>query len=308
MARPIRKVLYTLNINKYAPEITALTFPLMKTFCKKIGAEFHVITEREYPEWPITYEKLQIFRLGRGRFAVADEHRTSVSNALANGRYEPPPDWNWFLDADTLISPEMFDPTDHLSKDTVCHNGKDMGGLRWRYDQYFRRDGRHIGSCNWCTIASDWCLDLWHPLEDLTLEQALANIHPTINERTCGFCEPEHLIDDYTLSRNIARYGLKTTTIMEIYQKLGIPIGLLWHKYTVSNEQKVQEMLAVLSTPNGRPAFPASEQELAEGQIGNDGQRPVLRTKDGTLISACGIGWGIMTQEEVAAYRKQWGV
>jgi hypothetical protein len=285
MARTIRKVIYTLNIGNYAPEIRALTFPLMEAFARKIGAEFHVITERRFPDWPIPYEKLQIYALGQD----AD-----------------PPDWNWFLDADTLVSPEMFDPTDHLSKDTVCHNGRDMAGLRWRYDQYFRRDGRHWGSCNWCTIASDWCLDLWHPLEDLTMEQAIANIQPTINERSCGVCDPEHLIDDYTLSRNIARYGLKAATLTDLYAKLGIRVGFLWHKYTLSNAQKVQEMLAVLSTPLGKPAFPVTPDVLETGDIGNDGLQPILRTKGNVFIPACGLGWGIMTQEEVSQYRRTW--
>jgi hypothetical protein len=82
-----------------------------------------------------------------------------------------------------------------------------MAGVRWSYDQYFRRDGRHIGSCNWFTVASDWCLDLWRPLDDLTLDEALANINITIGERNSRLCGTEHLIDDYTLSRNSRASG-----------------------------------------------------------------------------------------------------
>ncbi len=54
-------------------------------------------------------------------------------------------------------------------------------------------------------MASNWCLDLWRPLDDLTFEEAVQNINITIGERNSGFCTADHLIDDYTLSRNIAR-------------------------------------------------------------------------------------------------------
>ena len=260
-SKQVKKTVYTLNVGDYAPEICALTYPLMQAYARKIGADFHVIRERKFPGWPAVYEKLQIHELGR-------EHGN---------------DWNIYIDSDALINPEMFDVTEHLNKNTICHNGTDMAGIRWKYDHYFRRDGRHIGSCNWFTIASDWCLDLWRPLEDLTLEQAVENINITVGERNCGHCRPEHLIDDYTLSRNIARFGLKVQTVMELCGKLGWhppgggPVSpFLFHKYTISNEQKAQEMLMILSTPLGQP-------------------------------SPAGAGWGLLTPEGAARYQKIWG-
>ena len=261
-SKPIKKTLYTLNIGDYAPEICALTYPLLRAYARKIGADFYVIRDRRFPEWPVVYEKLQIYELGR-----------------VHGN-----DWSIFVDGDALISPEMFDITDFLRKDTVCHNGRDMASIRWTYDQYFRRDGRHIGSCNWFTVASDWCLDLWRPLDDLTLEQAMANIHITISERNSGLCKTEHLIDDYTLSRNIARFGLKVQTVMELCAQLGwrLPGGqpfspFLFHKYTISNEQKVKEMLMILGTPNGQ-------------------------------ATPIGVGWGLLTPDAVLSYQKEWGI
>src|SRR6185295_5670102 len=154
-----RKTIFTLNIGDYAPEVVKITRPLLVHYARKIGADIHDITERKFPEWPVVYEKLQIHELGAA------------------------PGWNIYIDSDTLIHPDMFDVTDHLHLDTVCHNGKDMAGNRWRYDKYFRRDGRHIGSCNWWAVASDWCVDLWRPLDDITLEEAVANIYPTVDER-----------------------------------------------------------------------------------------------------------------------------
>lgn len=285
---PRQVTIYTLNIDGYEPQITGLTHPLMRGFCEKIGAEFYVIDSRKFPDWPVTYEKMQIYELARER----------------------KDDWAWFLDSDALVSPEMFDVTDHLKKDTVAHNASDMAGLRWSYDDYFRRDGRNFGSCNWCSIASDWCLDLWRPLDDLTLDQALANIHPRIGEKNSGFCDTRHLIDDYTLSRNIAKFGLKATTLAEMCLGLGWkdPRGAgtnphLWHHYQESNQQKVREMLAILGTPFGHMAF-AVNGEPVQDNLGN----VLMKMPNGTCIGSCGMGWGLMSKDEVTEYRKKWKI
>jgi hypothetical protein len=221
--RKLKKVLFTLNIDNYAPDITALTYPLLRHWARKIDAEFQVITERKFPEWPVVYEKLQIHELGRGN------------------------DWNIYVDSDALVHPDFYDPTDHIPKDTVCHYGMDMAGHRWKYDQYFRRDGRDIGSCNWFTIGSDWCIDLWKPLDDLTPEQAIANISSTVAELSSGVIHPSHLIDDYTLSRNIAKFGLHFTTIKWIQEKLrDVTNHFCFHQYTLTEDQKLDELLKVV--------------------------------------------------------------
>ena len=155
-------------------------------------------------------------------------------------------DWNIYIDSDVLIHPETIDFTNHLSKDMVAHNGADMAGIRWKYDRFFLRDGRNIGSCNWSTIASDWCIDLWKPLDDLTFEEALKNIYPTVEEINT-LIKPEHLIDDYTLSRNIAKYGLKFTTFGQILKDVGLPdANFFWHLYRISVEEKVKKMKEVI--------------------------------------------------------------
>jgi hypothetical protein len=219
----MRKVVWTLNVNDYAPEITAITYPLLRGYAAKIGAEFRIISERRWPDRAPVYEKLQIHELGRDN------------------------DWNIYIDSDTLVHPDFFDVTEHLTMDTVAHNGTDMAGNRWQYDDYFRRDGRHIGSCNWFTVGSRWCLDLWHPLEDLTYEEAIRRIWP-INSEKIAQIDADHLIDDYTLSRNIARYGLKVTTVTEIMRKLNDGGNYLWHQYTIPTSEKPAEMRDVLRT------------------------------------------------------------
>lgn len=291
-----KKTLYTLNIGNYAPELRELTYPLMKDWARKIGADFQEITERKFPEWPVTYEKLQIYEL-----------------AKVNGG-----EWNYFVDADAVISPEFFDPTEHMQRDTMCHNGRDMAGIRWSYDQYFRRDGRNWGSCNWFTVASDWCLDIWRPLDDLTPEQAFANINITIGEHNSGHCKTEHLIDDYTLSRNIARFGIKATTVTDICANIGfrMPDGrghnpFLWHKYTISNKQKFIEMLGVLAAPKDAPAFPfgiqGQVQPAANGQPAMMISHDSLYGPKGAVIGVVGIGLGLMSMEQAVAVAKKWG-
>ena len=215
---------YELDL-KYAPQVTEITYPLIKHYADKIGADFYVIKERKFPGWPIVYEKLQIYEL-------AQEMRN---------------DWNLYIDSDTLIHPDFYDVTEHLRKDTVAHNGRDMAGNRWFYDRFFKRDGRHIGSCNWFAVASDWCIDLWKPLDDLTLDEAIKMISPTTNELTT-LITPGHLIDDFTLSRNIAKYGLKYTTFGEITKSLNQGEGYLYHQYTIPIAQKVEEMKRMLAT------------------------------------------------------------
>lgn len=211
-----RKTVYTLNLGPYAPEVTALTYPLLEAWVRRIGAEFVVIEERRFPTWPVCYEKLQIYE-----------------RAQARGD-----DWSIFVDSDALVHPDTPDFTLLIPRDTVAHYAADMAAVRWDYDRYFRRDGRHVGSGNWLAIASAWCVDLWRPLDDLTLEEARARIHPAAFEVRAGIT-PDHLLDDFVLSRNIAKYGLKFTTIKQVQEQTGCTGEFFHHEYLMPVEQKV---------------------------------------------------------------------
>jgi hypothetical protein len=211
----MKKTIFLLNIDNFAPEVTRLTYPFICCYADKIGADIYVIKERKFLEMPITYEKLQIYDLAK----------------------EIKSDWNIYIDSDALIHPQFLDITSHLQKDMVCCYDKDEADGRWKMDEIFLRDGRHIGWGNWLTIASDWCLDLWHPL-DITLAQALDNIYPTPSEIKAGVTR-EHLIDDYTISRNVARFGLKFKTVKEIYNEPGLETCFIQHQYLLSVEEQV---------------------------------------------------------------------
>jgi|WetSurMetagenome_2_1015567.scaffolds.fasta_scaffold109175_2 hypothetical protein len=221
-----KKTIFTLNLNGYAPEITDLTYPLIEAYARKIGAEFHIITERKFPEWPLTYEKFQIYELAQ-----------QMNN-----------DWNIYIDSDALVHPDTPDVTLILPRDTVAHFGKDFSPVRWKEDRFFRRDGRHIGSGNWLAVGSDLCIDLWKPLDDLTPQEAIANINPTVAERRSAIIERSHLIDDYVCSRNIAKYGLKCQTLKDVLAGHGFKDGggFFYHHYLFTVPQKVIELKKVL--------------------------------------------------------------
>lgn len=218
----MKKTLYTLDLNPDVyKEITDLTYPLMKEYCRKIEAEFYIISDRKFPEFKSpTYEKCQVYQLSQDR---GDE-------------------WSIFLDADALIHPETPDLTTLAPKDTVLHNGHDFAGVRWRYDRFFRRDGRHIGSPSWLCVASDWCIDLFKPLDDLTPEQAYANIFPTVPELKNGY-EPWRLIEDYVFSRNIAKYGLKFDGFHDMALRNDDMKGdFFYHEYMKPMDVKIRDI------------------------------------------------------------------
>ncbi len=117
------------------------------------------------------------------------------------------------------------------------------------YDEYFRRDGRNIGTCGWCIIASDWGTDIWRPLDDLTMEEALQNCTPTIEETNAeATIDPRHLLDDYVMSRNVAKYGLKYTTLIDLFNALGLVNSeFFWHLYLIPEAEKVKQMKETLA-------------------------------------------------------------
>jgi len=218
----MRKTIYLLNIDNYAPELTAITYPRIEDYADRCGADIHVIKTRKFHEWHVTYEKLQIHELARER---GD-------------------DWAIYIDSDALLHPELPDITELLPRDTVAHNGRDFAPIRWTSDDYFRRDGRHIGSCNWFTVASSWCLDLWRPLDDMSPDEVTARIHLTHNESM--FLKPEHLCDDFTLSRNIARFGLKFTTFADLWRAAGLTPDFFYHVYLEDIDTKIEGMKATI--------------------------------------------------------------
>lgn len=192
----MKKLVATLCLNNWEPEITCRTFPLLKHYAKKIGADFWVINKRKFHNCPIGYERFQIYD-------VADDY-----------------DWVIQVDADLVMHPDTPDFTALVNKDTILISKPDQSTKRFIADKYFYRDGRFISVPGFLTITSDWCKDFWKLPEDLTPQEAINRVTPLQHEWdrwNKKIVNGEHLVVDYIWSRNVARYGLKYKTFQEIF-------------------------------------------------------------------------------------------
>jgi len=221
----MKKQIVTMRIGDYEPEICRLTMPTIEHFAKKSGCEYKVITEPVFNAPSVTYEKFQLYQISKGY------------------------DWTMFLDADTLVHPDCPDWTEMISKDTVLFNGVDLNLNRFRANDWTRRSNNKNGACTWHVWFSDWCRDIWHPMMDMTWDECMDNIFPTVNELASGTCSKQHLIDDYLVTQNISRFGLKVTTVGDLLRQIGRgQDGYYFHLYACSSEHKLNEIKRVLGT------------------------------------------------------------
>lgn len=172
--KPVAKNVFVLRVNNYRPDLCALTLPTIQAWAKKIGANYREITHRVYPEWPVTYEKIQVHALG------ADAA------------------WNYLVDADFMLHPDLPDFTAVVKPDMVgIHYGFDAD----RYftpDIYFQRCGHNQAIAGGFVLTSHLTHDLWTPLE-FGVEEARKRVRR------------QHCMDEYCISRNLARFGLTYT-------------------------------------------------------------------------------------------------
>jgi len=200
-----------------------MTLPFLSRFAHKIGAEFNIIDRPVFNEASVTYEKFQLYERSKGY------------------------DWTYFIDADALVHPECPDWTDMLDKCTVCFGNRDMSLNRFRGNGYVRRSKILHGACTWLTVFSDWCRDLWHPMQETTFAECVENIFPAVHELASGECRREHLIDDYIVTQNIARYGLKATTTGDLCALVGKPPLYYFHLYACSTQHKAEEIRKMMT-------------------------------------------------------------
>ena len=90
-----KTAVWVVAVDNYLPELCAITFPNLQQFAKSIDAEFNVITDRKFKDFPPSYEKLQIHELGKD--------------------YE----WNILIDADIIIHPDFPDPRIRVGKNNL---------------------------------------------------------------------------------------------------------------------------------------------------------------------------------------------
>jgi hypothetical protein len=219
----MKKVLWTLDVDNYLPEVTKLTYPYLRLYAQKIGAEFRIIDTRKFPKHAPVYEKLQIHELGGGN------------------------DYNVFIDADALIHPDFFDITAMLPNDVCFHLREDFSPIRFRPQPEQIADGRFIGTCGWFAVSTKRTHIMWRPV-DMLKEEMDGNLFPTVGEKQHGITA-EHLEDDFAVSLNIAKYGLKHFTYKDLADRcprLDNNSSFWFHDYFLTpkgKEEKIKECI-----------------------------------------------------------------
>jgi len=203
----MKKLLVTLNINNYDKDITNLTFPYMRQYAQNIGADFHIINERKFPNFPLMIEEFQMYD------------------------YSSEYDWIIFLDADCLINPKGVDLTKLVEDDRVLiakynspthhfHSKNIEGMYNFKYYAPFFFLVFHKNS-NKCVKPYENPYDYYDYI----------NLNPTNSEMNTYMNIRAHLteeeikgtlIDEFLLTLNLHRYDIKTASLQEDFPGINI--------------------------------------------------------------------------------------
>jgi len=199
-------IVHVLNINNYFPELCEITMPLIKHYSEKINAKLNIITERKYHSFPVTYEKMQVYNMG--------------ANA----------DWNILIDADMVIHPDAPDLSKLFTPDTVGIQSSFDADKQFAADEYFLRDGRRLGVAGGLLATSRMTHDFWTPLE------FGYEIAKTRTKR-------QHILDEYCMSRNMAKFGLKYMGIgnFDMFKHIGVAADHEGQEIDETKEQKIEK-------------------------------------------------------------------
>ena len=174
----LKKIIHILNIDNFFPELFELCFPTVERYAKKHGYDINVITERKFPEWHINYEKMQVWEDGKDA------------------------DVNVLMDADVLVHPMMKDFAFIVPPTLIGFNDNYFMRTKFRvknsnHELAFLRDQRNIGVASNLVVAHKATHCVFEPLD----------ITPEEGREMCLVREGD--IDEYTISYNMAKYGLK---------------------------------------------------------------------------------------------------
>lgn len=187
----MKNLVVTLDIN-YPKEITDLTFPYMKKYAKNINADFNIILERKYPQFPIPMEKFQLYDLSMN--------------------YE----WVIFLDADCLINPKTYNFTALFENDVVIVS-QYINNLNCKQPLFQTKN-----------IMGKYNIDIYYPFYFLAFHKSQNNVvKPWCNPLqykqqvniTQGMkknnIQQEWHLDEFLLAINIVKYGISTISVKD---------------------------------------------------------------------------------------------
>jgi hypothetical protein len=173
----VKKIVHCVYIGDYFPDLWQYTLPTIKLYANRINADLNIITERKFPEWHINYEKMQVWEDGKGA------------------------DLNLLVDADVLIHPYFPDIEQIIPLHHVAFQESYNASRKFKLNECFERDGRDVGVVSNVVVSGKSTHCLWEPL----------NISPDEGKKITIVREGD--IDEYNLSRNVAKYGLKYTGV-----------------------------------------------------------------------------------------------
>jgi len=203
----MKKLLVTLNIDDYDKEITELTFPYMRKYAKNIGADFHIITERKFPDFPLMLEEFQMYEFSQTY------------------------DWIIFLDSDCLINPKGIDLTTLVEEDRVLiakynppthhfHPENIEGEYNLKYYAPFFFLVFHKNSRD-CVKPYSNPYDYYDYINlnstHLEMEKYM-KIRTYLTEKEIK----DTLIDEFLLTLNLHKYNIKTASLQEDFPELNI--------------------------------------------------------------------------------------
>jgi len=173
---------WTMVVGDYLPELCEVTVPTIEAYADRIGADFRTITERRHPDWPMTYEKVQLYSESRDG-------------------------WTIFIDADTVVGEKMPDVTRHVPPGHVAfHMAYDAGKIL-PHDYWLMQDGRNVGVGTSFMAFQHGQRCLLEPFKEP---------FSTVQRRMLTAGTRLHIADEYCASRNLARHGLDFIGISQI--------------------------------------------------------------------------------------------
>jgi hypothetical protein len=179
----------------------------MKEYVKNIGADFHIITERKFPDLDINLEKFQLYDI------CLDY------------------DWTIFLDADCLINPKGIDLTKLVENDRIIissyNNPKHHfypenieGRYNLNYYAPFFFLVFHKNSKN-CVKPYSNPLDYYKYINFQSDNKEFVQYFKDKNlldiEKLDGI-----FLDEFLLTLNLHRYNIKTASLVEDFPELSV--------------------------------------------------------------------------------------
>jgi hypothetical protein len=168
--------IFTVCVDNFHPEIAGKTIPAMEAYADKINADFKVIEERKFPGWSPTYEKMQVYELGKD--------------------YE----CNILIDCDLLLTKNMYDVREIIPLGYIGAWVQYDASITINHDEYIKLDGSDsILSTNFVLTRRDQH-KLWEPL-NMSLTTAKSRMKRWF------------VVDEYCAGRNFKKYEYKISGI-----------------------------------------------------------------------------------------------